>query len=410
MTAETAEPPTRGLPEMTLPRAVAAAVLIAFAFSLVTRVLHLPDLLRGPDAWFYDLRTSLFSPRVETPRSDIAVILIDDDGLSDGYISRSPIDRGLQATLVKGLAAAGAKAIGLDMIYDRPTAPEADAALIAAFQATKATPVVIGALDERTKGRSERAVDFQERFIAESGRTAAHLYFARQGATLTIGDQIVRYRLGASPYPPGRKSFAEALAEAAGHAAPPVGDTPELIAWQRPPETGGYEAPFRVLRVRPHTPGAPIGDILHPGWESVVKDRIVLIGGGFDDIDRHLTPLAAIDRKLLPGVMVHAQILAQLIDGRSVPPTPFLAEIGLLILAALAGIAAGWWLGWGTGDFPVWFLGGLAVLLLGALAFADYGVIMPSGATYFAWVTGVGVGQPPRAVEVAWRWLVDRRT
>lgn len=375
---------------------LALAFLIALGLAAASRFVDLPDLVRAPDAWSYDLRTSLFSPRVPALRDDITVIVIDDDSLSEGYPSRSPVDRGLLATLVRGLSAAGAKAIGLDIIVDRTTTPAADAALMSALHDTKDVPVVLGALDARTKFESPRPMEVQERFLADAGRTAAHLYFARQGARLAIGDQIVRYGLGPSPYPPHRKGFAEALAEAAGRPpAKPAGDTPQLIAWQRPPASGGHDHPFRVLRVKPHKPGAPIGEVLWDGWENEIKGRIVLVGGAFEDMDQHLTPLAATNKQTLPGVIVHGQILGQLLDGREVPVSPALADILMLILAAVAGMLAGARWRWQSGNFQVWFIGGFAVLLIGIAAFWGLGLIIPSGALYVAWVAGVWVANPP---------------
>ena len=68
---------------------------------------------------------------------------------------------------MRDLAAAGAKAIGLDFIGDRTTTPAADAALMNALHHTKDVPIVLGAIDHRTKfiwprcgrdGRSIRSV------------------------------------------------------------------------------------------------------------------------------------------------------------------------------------------------------------------------------------------------------------
>jgi len=370
--------------------------LIALGLMVAGRALDLPELLRAPDAWFYDLRTALFAPAVKQPRDDVTVVLIDDESLQDGYVSRSPVDRGLQATLVKGLAQEGAKAIGLDFLYDRATSPEADGLLIKALQETKDTPVIMGALDPQWVGGSARSVDQQEKFLAAAGKTPAHIYFARQGAKFTVGDQVIRYWLGPSPFAPHRKGLAHALAEAATHTSIAAPDGGQLIAWQRPPQSGGYDYPFRLLKVRPHQPGAKISDMLYPGWEAYVKGHTVLIGGGFDDIDRHLTPLSTVDHVAVPGVTIHAQILAQLLDGREVLHLWPLAEFALLMAAALLGMTVAQRYGWHSGDFKVWAAGGLGVLLAGVVAYAWFGLIIPSGSLYVAFVAGVWMLHPPR--------------
>ena len=56
-------------------------------------------------------------------------------------------------------------------------------------------------------------------------------------------------------------------------------------------------------------PALPIADML--------SDRMVLIGGNFSDRDQHLIPLSVTDGRRYPGLFVHAQILAQIMDERS---------------------------------------------------------------------------------------------
>ncbi len=399
MTAETPQALTTTPARSGLFGALAPAVLVALVLLAIGRLMNLPELIRAPDAWFYDLRTAMFSPRAAAPRDDITVVLIDDESLGEGYTSRSPVDRGLQATLVKGLALNGAKAIGLDFLYDRKTSPEADGALLKALKETRSTPIVLGAIDPVWAGETTKSVQTQEDFLKAAGHTAAHIYFARQGARFTVGDQVVRYWLGPSPNPPNRKGLAQALAEATGHPVRLDEAENQLIAWQRPPEGGGYAYPFRLLKVKAHRPGAPIEDMLYPGWEGYVKDRIVLVGGGFEDIDRHLTPLTAADHKAVPGVTVHAQILAQFLDGRQVERSSVYGDFLMLVVAFMAGASVATLWGWRSGDFQVWLVGGLAVLIAGAAAFGSLGIIIPSGALYLAIVAGVWFQNPPRWIE-----------
>jgi len=308
-------------------RAVLLASVIAATLTFVARVTDLPDVFRAPDAWTYDWRTAHFSPRVAKPRADIVIVLIDDESL-DGYASQSPVDRGLQAKLVTGLEAAGAKAVGLDFIYDRPGEPEADKALFSSLSAAK-VPFILGTLDGRSPRFTEKHRTHQDGFLADVGKEGSHLYFAHKQDRLTLGDQVVRYWLGPSQDAPHRKGLAHALAEAAGHKPKQQVFDAQLIDWQRPPELGDFAYPFRTLRVRAHEPGSLISDLFWPGWESLVRGKIVLVGGDFIDRDRHLTPFSVIDGASMPGVMVHAQILAQILDGREVVTLPAWAEAAL---------------------------------------------------------------------------------
>src|SRR5262249_15514825 len=91
-----------------------------------------------------------------------------------------------------------------------------------------------------------------------------------------------------------------------------------LIFWRQPPADHG-KALFATFtlpadRDEAKTANAPI----YPeSWQQAFAGKIVLIGGAFSDRDQHLTPLDIITRTPRHGVDVHAQLLAQLRDGRS---------------------------------------------------------------------------------------------
>ena len=127
-------------------------VSLGLAAALVTASEEdwLPD---APDQFTYDWRTALLAPR-SAPRDDIVIVLIDEDSLT-GYPYISPIDRGLSAEVVRAIDAAGAKAVGLDYIIDRPTEPAKDASFADAVRDAKAT-VILGAIDERGAPRPRR--------------------------------------------------------------------------------------------------------------------------------------------------------------------------------------------------------------------------------------------------------------
>jgi adenylate cyclase len=128
----------------------------------------------------------------------------------------------------------------------------------------------------------------------------------------------------------------------------------------------------------------------------------VLIGGDFVDRDKHLTPLSIADGARLPGVVVHAQILAQLIDGRSLYTMPWLNELLLLIAVAFLGFLLS--LRWRIKRFG-WqlFFGGLVVLIgLGSILFVFFNIIAPSTTLFFAWTFGVTGGHyMPRILQRA---------
>src|SRR5208282_5484017 len=153
---------------------IAAGILFSALTGLILAFASGNRLLpEAPDKFTYDWRTYFLAERAKEPRGDIALILIGEGSLT-GYDYLSPVDRGLLASLVTLVDGAGAKAIGLDLIFTRRSEPKKDAALIEAIRSAH-TPIIIGAADHRSE--DDQGLAFQEAFIAKTGKPAAHIYF-----------------------------------------------------------------------------------------------------------------------------------------------------------------------------------------------------------------------------------------
>ncbi len=346
----------------------------------------------APDKFTYDWRTYFLTAQAERPRDDIALILIDEQSLT-GYHYLSPIDRGLTAELITLAGTAEPKAIGLDFIIDRPTEPAKDDALKAAIRLAKA-PIILGAIDNRAV-EDASGLAYQEAFIASVKRPAGHVFFGAQRNRLTLGDQAVRFMLPPSPEPPSRPAFARLLADIDGTKPEPKSD---YIFWLRPP-MGSAEL-FPTFTVPPHRDdaGNPTGSVLPESWRGALKGKIVLIGGAFADRDLHLTPLTVAAPEPVHGVQIHAQILAQLRDGRTIYELPPWAHF--LIAAAVAGLgffaAQRWTL---RGD--AWIsslIAFVAIVAAGGLAFWSARIILPSATLFLAWALGLFAGNWADAV------------
>jgi CHASE2 domain-containing sensor protein len=125
----------------------------------------------------------------------------------------------------------------------------------------------------------------------------------------------------------------------------------------------------------------------------------VLIGGDFIDRDKHLTPLSISDGAKMPGVMVQAQILAQLLDGRSVYTVGWLEELVLLAAVAFVGFFSRQWQ-IRRYDLLLYIAGLGALILLGIALFSGFGIIAPSTTLFFAWTLGVTGGYyAPRGLK-----------
>ena len=371
----------------------ALGILWACAVAVVLTAASLAGLSpEGPDEWTYDWRTLFFSQSAERPRDDIAIILIDEESMRE-YDYISPIDRGLVAKLLQALDTAAPKAVGLDFIYDRRSEEAKTQSLIDTIR-TMRSPIVFGAIDSRIRGFKPEDLKYQEDFIAKTGRDAGHVFFARQLDHLKIGDQVVRFMGERSPAPPHRKSIAQLLVEKVGATSPSEPASP-FIAWLLPPPGADLFPLFRVPR---HKPDAGAETILPESWRPALRGKIVLIGGDFVDRDKHLTPMSVLDGAKMPGVVVQAQILAQLRDGRSIHEVPWKVELVLLAAVALLGFVVSSFISVKRYDWLVYFCGLAALVVLGAVLFSTYAIIIPSTALFFAWTAGVTGGHYAEAV------------
>jgi adenylate cyclase len=369
---------------------VMSSVLIAAVLVWASRAGLVPD---APDQFSYDWRTALLSDTAPSTRDDIAVVLINDNSLT-GYPYRSPIDRGLLAEVVRAVDAAGPKAMALDFIFDQPTEAAKDTALKEALKSAR-NHIVAGAIDQRSTGVPERNFKFQEAFLNGAGLNDAnhkvgHVYFVNQKNQLAIADQTIRFIAGTSPGKPERAGMAQLLAEIDGKKPEPASS---YIAWLRPPPTLGSPT-FQTFRVRAHRDenGNSVKEPFPKSWQEAIKGKIVLIGGEITGADRHLTPFSVVDDSRMTGVFIHAQILAQLRDGRSIYLISLWQE--LLAVALVAGLgfiaAVRWalhraeWLA--TAGALVFFI------VIGLVLFAAFNFVLPSATLVLAWPAGLFAG------------------
>ncbi len=281
----------------------------------------------------------------EPQHRGIVVVAIDEGALA-GLAWRSPIDRGFLANLITTLRARQVAAVGVDILVDQPTEPALDAQLRAALDAPGPPVVLVAAGSEIPLSPTQRA--FHEAFIA--GRL--HGDGGLRGDAV---DGFVREQRSGDG-----QSFAAALARAAGR-----GFTPGAreIAWRKGPDA--VTPPFPVYPAK----AAPL---LPQDW---LAGRIALIGVVLPTADRHPTPITrfAAEREM-PGVLVHAQALAQLLDGRAAPLPPAWAEP----LAALAFAAAGLGLALLGLPWPLLFFAAAVIILgWGALLLVGSGSGLP---------------------------------
>jgi class 3 adenylate cyclase/CHASE2 domain-containing sensor protein len=349
--------------------ALVFGVSVAFALALTTP----PSPLAAADRWLEGVFYRFFSP-AQAPSERIVIVGITEETI-DQFPYRSPIDRAFLADLVRRLDAAAPAAIGLDLLIERPTEPEKDAALRYAVDHATA-PIVFAASGPPMA--SPPPEGFRGEFLA--GR---RLGDAALAPDRTFDGTIHTYLARG---PKGEPSFAAALAQACGAASPAASFH---IRWRR----GGEAGP--AFPVYP----AHLVAALPATW---LRGKIVLVGSLVPGQDEHRTPVSLFSRPSY-GVEIHAQALAQILDGAASDTGPWPARAAVALTAA-AGLALA-----AAANGPVLALG-LAVLLVfvcvgSAALFSGGGpLILPTTPTLGACFAAGGV----RALR-GWRLRKDQR-
>ena len=281
----------------------------------------------------HDIQVALLAERPDKPHPEIALVLITDETLAAlPYIT--PVDRGLVARLVKSLDDLGARSIGLDILFDQATEPAKDEALLTRFGLTRAN-LVLGGADERTP-LSARRRNWQDDFLKRAGKPIGffNLRYDVREAALT---HVIRSRAAPAEGSVFKMSFAEALARSAGIQSFPDS---RRISWMRsPPDSETFlVVDADAILAAAKDPGG----VLSMALENQIHGRIILVGVDLLDRDRHPTPLSVVERSDMLGVAIHAQILAGLLDGRTLDDLNQHGVAALGAMAAFFGVLIGW--------------------------------------------------------------------
>jgi adenylate cyclase len=234
---------------------------------------------------------------------DVVIVSIDEDTLRQ-FTYREPVDRQFLSALLRKIAANDPRAVGLDFLFDQPTEPSKDAALAQALRDMRVPTFAMFTTMPELVDDNQRA--FLASFVPPRMRSLPN--FATD-QTDTVRWIFPGQNLGQFGYVPG---FVPALATALGADTSALKDprcAPRCleIVWRGSP--GRSQNPFAIF---------PAQAILNPNLAMLgrlLKDKIVLVGNMVTLDDRHRTPFAALLSRngLMPGVLVHAHALSQLV-------------------------------------------------------------------------------------------------
>lgn len=326
--------------------AIAAAAVTAFDLGIGQQ------LEQQVQTAFFEFRGAI------APPEEVVILTIDDSSLAQGEFYRAdpqkyadlapiqawPWQRTAYAIAIEKLMGAGAKAIALDVIFSTPSSyGDADDQRLAQTLQRYPDRIVLAAqYAESTtpQGFITQLITPLSRFCAGTSCTGfINFLVESDGRIHQQGEQFLRQLLQNSPPAQAevlakRPSFAQATLNAAQIDYPAAkGNT---IFFYGPAQT------FEHI---------PFWYVLDPTtWETNLqsgayfKDKIVLIGATATSLqDFHPTPFAESGFYLqpMPGVEIHANAIATLLEGRTIaeaiPQAPWR---GLFVLIGAAG--AGW--------------------------------------------------------------------
>lgn len=336
-------------------------VAVTLGLAVIAWLLMEHGPLRQAENWIGDLRVALMTPR-QPPSNDVVVLTITEDTLRR-FPYRFPVSRTFLADLVTVLNQKGVRAIGLDILFDQPTEPAADLALTEALLDSVA-PVIVAYADQEHLTPEQQ--QFLDAFTTGLRRGYANLPFDNV-------DGVIRTLF------PGRIAAHDGRFTP-GIAAALAGVTLNTEISLRYRGLALDAAADDLSSAFKHYP-AHLAGALPATW---LAGKIVLVGAELptDSEDMWKTPFAALlgsKKGLLPGVMIHAHALTQLLEGRRLPVESPWIRIGLYCVVTLLGVILT------RLDWPSWASLGLAlgaVLCYWALGFWWYrqgGGLLPLG-------------------------------
>ena len=271
---------------------------------------------------FYDLRAYYAADLVEQDNR-IVLVAYTDQTLINAR-KRSPLDRGMLARTLRNLDGMGAKAIGIDILFDQPQ--DEDAELVATLKAMK-TPVAVAYANVATNEddvvyEQQQYLDAFQAEIAGSRAKPASIRLDNTFGATRVWPTII------PGLPPllGRVMLADA-----GVSTARFEGYEGAIDYRRP---RFVDAPlFASLQIDLFADPDP--EVL-PLLAEQIRGKYVLIGGDIVDYDRVETTFTSINGELPPGLAVHAETIAQMLDGRMLAPIPQWVLWAMAVLVVLS--------------------------------------------------------------------------
>ena len=285
----------------------------------------------------YDLRSSLLADRIQQD-DRITMVVYDDQTLINAR-KRSPLDRGILARALRVIDGMQPKAIGLDILFDQPQ--DEDAELIETLRGME-TPVAVGYANFATN-ENDIVYDQQvylEEFLGQLEGSNARPASIRLDNTHGVTRRWPSIEPGLPPV------LGRAMLTHAGEGEKAFPGYVGSLRYRHPAFEG--EPMYVSLQIDnfldEELMAIPeVRDML----AEQITGRYVLIGGDIIDYDRVQTTFSSVIGENPPGLRVHADMIAQMLDGdrrgRVADVTLWMMALLVVVTAVLTGL-----LEWGS--------------------------------------------------------------
>ncbi|MEY2883932.1 MAG: hypothetical protein RL490_1656 [Pseudomonadota bacterium] len=325
----------------------------------------------GLERALYDVRVSLTAPRVDQDDRVVLVVFTEDTIRNTG--KRSPLDRVLLGKALANIDKLQPRAMGVDILIDSAQAD--DAQFYASLQTLK-TPTFFAFSTITDNG--EQVMTYQEDYMR--GIFAKLGGGAVQPASIRLdvdGDDAWR----AWPVPArGPPPLLVNAITAAGGTSKGFEKFTGAAAFRKP-----------LYADRPVFASFPVdlfGDpALAAALAPAIKGKIVLIGADLPEADRFVIPFTRLSGKTVPGVELHAMLVAQALDGKKpLPMSGVILWVTALVAVLLAAFTGGF-------DLPARVVVPIGIAQLVAIAVVPF-LLEASGTidTYGVPAFGIGAG------------------
>lgn len=374
---------------------IIATITLLFIAVLIARFSWDMRFVNEIERVLFDVRATYAMEQVP-PDERIAIVFYEENTLFNTGV-RSPLDREILAEALEALDGMGARAIGVDILIDQPTEEDAQLAeTLRGMETPTYLPVVLSEFNPEEIQPAQE--DFMNEFLARVDTEA----IGRASVYLRADDDNV-----ARSWPPQPEGLPPLMA----HRLAPGHD-----AFRRYDGSIAYRT--QLYQNEPVFLKLPIDMIAEMGADPLaaeliapqIEGRYVLVGTDLADRDRFMTPFTRVNGTgTIPGVEVHAHLLAQMLDRvKFNPMTPWMLwplAILVVLLGALTSLS----------DLRLWKLAILIIVqagfvLLMPFLFHNWGMDTQT-LPVFGWIAGwviafTAVGAAARSVGAEKRQFV----